>query len=215
MQPQDPKGELVRTGPQLQVIAGGKQDACDQVRDDLAAWADDGLDAEQARAVSDHVRTCKACAQEARALREVLASLRDADDRAMPARDTAFWQQLHTQVMAEVDKQPRQRALWQVPAVRWGLATAIAAVLVGLVAAPLGRWLANAPVQADERVDDVAVYGTASEAVAADRAFVDDLAASDDDPLGTVDDFDDLDDVDLDALGTALDDDEALTGQGA
>lgn len=213
MQPLDPQNDPAARRAQLQVIAGGKPDRCQELASDLALWADDALDDAQAQQVADHVRVCRACAAESRALRETLALLRDADEQSRPARTPGFWLGLEASVLAEVDRQPRVRPWWRRSAWRLGLATALAAAVLGAVAVPVAQWLAQAPAEAEMAGDPVAVFGTASEAVTEDRNFVDDLAATDDDPLGTVDDLDDLDDVDLDALGNAMDDPE--NGQGA
>ncbi len=208
MQPHDPQNDPLRQrpAPRFEVIAGGKPDRCQELAEELALWSDDALDDEQAQQVADHVRVCRACASEARALRETLALLRDADERSRPARTPGFWSALETSVLTEVDRQPQATPWWQRSAWRFGLATALAAVVLGAVAVPMAHWLAQAPAEAAATGDAVAVFGTASEAVTEDRNFVNDLAATDDDPLGTVDELDDLDDVDLDALGTAMDD---------
>lgn len=200
--------------PHLQLVAGGKPDGCQHVEALLAAWADDALSGDEARQVADHVRICRACAAEARSLRETIAALRDGEDLAAPQTSPALWAELEAKILHEVDQLPSTRPWWRRPAARWGGLVALAAALVAVVAVPAAHWLDIAPTEAEQVVDAHAVFGSASEVVASDRAFVDDLAATDDDPLNTVDELDDLDDVDLDALGTALDDDSPA-GQGA
>ncbi|MBM4345658.1 MAG: zf-HC2 domain-containing protein [Deltaproteobacteria bacterium] len=180
----------------------------------IALFADDALDALQAAAVAAHVRTCPSCALEVRQLRAILMGVRDVGERDRPHLGTKAWQQFEADVLAHVDALPARRR-WQAPApMRWAGGLALAAALVALAVTPVQHWLAGGPMQAEEQVDSRALLGSANEAVATDRAFVDDLAASDDDPLDMLDELEDLDDIDLDALGTALDD-EAHNGQGA
>lgn len=206
--------------------SGAAADAgCAVVALDLALFADGALDAVVARTVADHVAQCAACAEELLALRQLIGQLQASDKAALPAHDAAFWAALQADIVAAVaDHAPAKPQLapvakpvvqrwWQRPRTRWAGALAVAAALLAVLAGPVQQAVqATKPVQ--EPVDAKALLGSAKEAVASDRAFVDDLAASEDDPADMLDELDDLDDVDLDALGTALDD-EATAGQGA
>ncbi len=188
--------------------------ACAACEPLLALFADDALTAAETADVAAHVRNCPSCALEVRQLRAILMGVRDVGERDRPPHGAAYFRQFETEVLAQVDALPARRR-WQAPAMlRWTGGLALAAALVALAVTPVQHWLAGGPMQAEEQVDARALLGSAKEAVATDRAFVDDLAASDDDPLDTLDELEDLDDIDLDALGTALDD-EAENGQGA
>ncbi len=187
---------------------------CARCEPQLALFADDALDAREAADVAAHVRACPSCALEVRQLRTILMGVRDVGESDRPYLGAADFRQFEADVLAAVDALPARRR-WQAPAmVRWAGGLALAAALVALAVTPVQHWLAGGPMQAEEQVDAKALLGSAKEAVATDRAFVDDLAASDDDPMDTLDELEDLDDIDLDALGTALDD-EAQNGQGA
>jgi anti-sigma factor RsiW len=192
----------------LQLLPGGQAATCAALAAQLAAWADDGLTGAAQAEVEAHVAQCRSCAAEARELRNVMARLRDAEAMAQPLRDDQDWLGLHAAILAETVQQASPlRRWWQRPAVRWAGVALAASLLVGVV----GLWRHRAQSDAETRR---AVFGSASEVVTQDRAFIDDLTASDDDPLNTLDALDELDDIDLDALGTALDE-EGTPAQGA
>lgn len=195
---------------QLRPIDGGKSAACREVEELLAGQAESSLPAADAAAVSAHLRECPACSADVRAFRAILTDLRTRAEMDKPHKDQAFWRDLQQRIALEVAGQPSNRRWWQRPALRWGMLAA-AAVLMAVVGLP--RLLPEAPAVEEAR-DNRAVYGTASELVRSDRGFVDDLAGSDGDPAQTLDELDDWEEIDLDALGTALDD-QAEGEQGA
>lgn len=188
--------------PALRAIAGDKPAACRDVEELLAEYAEGALAAAQAGAVAAHLQQCAACTADVRAFRAILAGLRTQAELDRPIKDQGFWEELRLRVLAEVAAQPVPRRWWQRPALRWGMVAA-AAVLLAVVALP--RLIGEAPSAAEEARDNRAVYGTARELVRSDRGFVDDLAGSDGDPAQTLDELDDWEEIDLDALGTALD----------
>ncbi len=194
----------------LRPIDGGKSAACREVEELLAGQAESSLPAAEAASVSAHLRQCPACNADVRAFRAILTDLRTRAEMDKPLKDQAFWQDLQQRIALEVAGQPANRRWWQRPALRWGMLAA-AAVLLAVVGLP--RLLPEAPAVVEAR-DNRAVYGTASELVRSDRGFVDDLAGSDGDPAQTLDELDDWEEIDLDALGTALDD-QAEGEQGA
>lgn len=195
---------------QLRPIDGGKSAACREVEELLAGQAESSLAAADAATVSAHLRECPACTADVRAFRAILTDLRTRAEMDKPLKDQAFWHDLQQRIALEVAGQPANRRWWQKPALRWGMLAA-AAVLLAVVGLP--RLLPEAPAVEEAR-DNRAVYGTASELVRSDRGFVDDLAGSDGDPAQTLDELDDWEEIDLDALGTALDD-QAEGEQGA
>lgn len=201
--------------PKLHELPAPDRLDCGECAEWLPLFADGECSGPIAHAVAEHVRQCRRCEHEARELRALITSLRQLGAEQMAADQPGRWQALHAAVMAEIAEPPQARRWYRSPAARWAGGLAMAAALLALAVTPLRHAVDDGLAQAEETVDARAVLGSAKEAVATDRAFVDDLAAAgEDDPLDTIDDLDDLDDVDLDALGTALDD-EAAGGQGA
>ena len=186
----------------LQAIAGEKPQGCREVEGLLAGCAEGSLAPAEAAAVANHLRGCPACSADVRAFRAILTDLRTRTEMDKPLRDQAFWSQLHARITADIARQPLPQRWWQRPALRWAV---LAAAAVLLAAVGLPRLLAEPPAVEEAR-DNRAVYGTASELVRSDRGFIDDLAGSDGDPAQTLDELDDWEEIDLDALGTALDD---------
>lgn len=193
--------------PQLQLLQGGQPSACAAVAPLLEAWAAGALDDGEAGPVAAHVAQCAGCAQEARDIRDLVARLRDDQWTQVPQLDAQAWTDMHTAILAKTAELPQERLWWQRSGLRWGALAAAALLTLGSVV-----WLQQR--SQPEVVDARAIFGSAREVVNEDRAFIDDLTASDDDPLNTLDGLDDFDDVDLDALGTALDD-EGTPGHGA
>ena len=201
---------LVPTEP----AAAGNPTTCDHYAALLPIFADEGLSDDQTRSIAAHVRDCPACALEVQQFRAILMGVRDMGQQDRPQLSPGQWRAMEAEIMLRIEHLPQGRSWRAHPALRWAGGLALAATLIALAATPVRQWLGDGPMQAEEAVDSRALLGSAKEAVAPDRAFVDDLAASDDDPLGMVDELEDLEDIDLDALGTALDD-EAVNGQGA
>jgi hypothetical protein len=73
---------------------------CQDVVELLAAWADEGLDGEQDRRVTLHVRACPACAAQVEADRKLLNGLREAA-LSVPEHDDLFWEELATGLDAQ------------------------------------------------------------------------------------------------------------------
>jgi anti-sigma factor RsiW len=102
---------------------------CEDVAELLAVWADEGLDGEQDRRVTAHVRACPACAAQVEADRKLLNGLREAAP-VVPEQDERFWDDLATSLEAQaavvvpMARRPSRRA-----PVFAGLAVAAAAVL--------------------------------------------------------------------------------------
>ncbi len=180
----------------------------------LGPDGDDALTKAEQAQVQHHVQVCTACASELAELRELMTALHDHGQLRRPTPDAAFWHHLHGDIVAATAPAKAAQRWWQRPRTRWAGGLAMAAALAALFASPVTQLLDSHAPAAVEAVDARSLLGSAKEAVANDRAFVDDLAASDDDPADLLDELDDLDDVDLDALGTALDD-EPAAGQGA
>lgn len=198
-------------GPQrgnLQLLQGGKPESCRQFEEFLGGYADAALAQAEAAAVAAHLSQCATCSEDVRAYRQILAGLRTAAELDKPMKGKDFWLELQRGIWAEVAQLPASqsagRRWWQRPAARWS-ALAVAAMLLAALAGPAAEWWRE-PQPADAAAAGRAVYGTASELIRTDRNFVSDLAGSDDDPVQTLEDLEELEDIDLDALGTALDD---------
>jgi anti-sigma factor RsiW len=101
--------------------------SCGRVRELLAAYADGGLDGRERDDVAAHVAKCPDCAEEVRALRDLLAETRRLV--APPPRDEAFWIDLARDIRVAVAETPPRVAWWRLPAVAAGLVAAFAAVL--------------------------------------------------------------------------------------
>lgn len=206
-------------GPQrgnLQLLQGGKPEACRQVEERLGGYADAALPPEEAALVAAHLKTCASCSEDVRSYRQILAGLRTAAEMNKPLHSKDFWNDLQRSIAAEVAQlpaaRPAQKQWWKRPAARWS-ALAVAALLIASLVGPAAdAWREAQP--ADAAAAGRAVYGSASELIPTDRNFVSDLAASEEDPVQTVEDLEELEDIDLDALGTALDD-EPKGEQGA
>ncbi len=192
----------------LQLLQGGKPEACRQFEERLGGYADSALQPQEAALVAAHVKACAACSEDVRAYRQILAGLRTAAESEKPIHGKDFWQSLQQSVVSDVAELPAVAKAglpwWQRPAARWS-ALAVAALVLAALAGPAAE-LWREPQPADAAAAGRAVYGTASELISTDRNFVSDLAASDEDPVQTLEDLEELEDIDLDALGTALDD---------
>ena len=200
----------------LQLLQGGKPESCRQVEGLLGGYADSSLQPDLTALVAGHLGQCSNCYEDVRSYRQVLAGLRTATELDKPLKSKDFWGELQRGIVAQVAElpaaQPLAKRWWQRPATRWS-ALAVAALLLATLAGPTADWWRE-PQPADAGAAGRAVFGTASELIGTDRNFVNDLAASEEDPVQTLEDLEELEDIDLDALGTALDD-ESQGEQGA
>jgi len=101
---------------------------CAGVSELLAAFADGGLEGRERERVEAHVAGCPACAEEVRVLREVLVETRRA--AAPSTKDEAFWIDLTRDIRTAVAAEPPARtSWWRMPVMAFGFAAAAAAVL--------------------------------------------------------------------------------------
>ena len=188
---------------------------CGAMAESLAAWVDGALRGEDARAVTRHVAECPTCAEEAEALRGLLADLHSAyAATSVPAEDDALWTTLAARIDAAVTETaaaefrvaapqatpaeaehagdvlalPQRR--WRTAA--WALSSLAAAAVLAIVAARFVVPSAQTPPVAQPHWTD---------ALQARMSIEDDPAAGDSDP---VDDLDDLDDDEVEALAAQL-----------
>lgn len=86
--------------PFRQVRAGN---ACADVEELLAPWADGGLTEASALRVAAHVQSCAACAAEVTEIRALLSVLHGEFGASAPRHDDAFWQRLAANIATDID----------------------------------------------------------------------------------------------------------------
>jgi anti-sigma factor RsiW len=169
---------------------------CEAIADLLVVYADDGLEGEEARRVTQHVTQCAACTAEVVDLRAVIQGLREAP-ALYPEHGEAYWHALATDIAQAVQASEAIRASeeadvpshvvqlrrrwWQVSAVA-GAGLAAAAALLLMIAPTAHRAPEAQPTVADRTTNWFEVPALQLD---------DDMSAIDTDPMETVDDLDD------------------------
>ncbi len=181
--------------------------ACLPVAELLAAWVDGGLHAEEARLVTRHVAHCQRCAEEAHALRAVLADLHAAlAAEQTDARDPEFWQTMAANIDAALDHTPQEAAAAEpssvvaLPTRRWRtVAWAVSGALAAAALAVFAVHFSADPSQGQPALKAGAPHWT--DALQARMSIEDDPASGDSDPI---DDLEDLNDEEVQELATQL-----------
>lgn len=180
--------------------------ACRPTVELLAAWVDGGLHGDEARLVTRHVAQCARCTEEAQALREVLGDLHAAmEDSPVADRDPQFWAAMAANIDAAIDHTPQETTATEASNVvalpvrplrslAWVVGGALAAAALAVVAM---QFSADAPLS--PALKSAAPHWT--DALQARMSIEDDPASGDSDPI---DDLEDLDDDEVEALATQL-----------
>lgn len=110
-------------------------DDCTRISELLAAFADGGLETDEAKHVAAHVASCSSCAADVHQIRRILRETRTSG--APEPKDERFWQDFARDIRLAVGTaQPARPAWWRLPVVAFGFAAAAAAVLYVYVQGP-------------------------------------------------------------------------------
>lgn len=121
---------------------------CNDVLERLSPYLDGELSPFEQAQVDAHLRKCAACAEELALLRQTVALLRDLEEVEVPAGFRADLRARLAVLPPPIARAPKAPALplWR----RWGLASAAAAAVAGLVFMNVGPRLASRGVQGSD-----------------------------------------------------------------
>jgi hypothetical protein len=180
---------------------------CTKTEELLAAYADGGLDGDEARLVGAHLSACARCRGEVEAMRDLLAV---AGSRPVPERDEKLWTDMAREIRVAYDTQAKRTSWFRRPIVMGSFAAAASIVLVvGLLR--LGKTPATHAPKPHELV------AQATPKPKHDLAIVDENDLTDDEVREAHADLDADDEADTedDAAQTEPSDDDALAADAA